>query len=147
MEGSQLNPLKQADDATQLTLRKLVSFYDWLHFNRKSMTWNAQKAKYETRPRFQNSQGHRGKNTVAVGLRFPFQLLDIFNGAFAAMFLMHRDQRDFVWLESDTLATGLDPPEGTKFLAAVLYKYWPKALQHKWVDQDTAGSPLKGYRF
>ena len=61
------------------------------------------------------------------------------------MFLTHRDQRDFVWLESDTAATGLDPPEGTKFLAAVLYKYWPKALNNKWVGPDTAGSPLKAF--
>ena len=60
----------------------------------------------------------RGKNkaTCALGLRFPWERLDIFIGAWCAMFIPHSDESEFVLSDEDAAST----PEGTHYLKAAL---------------------------
>ena len=56
---------------------------------------------------------HARKTTVGVGIRFPFEGLDIYIGAFASMFIPHVDPNAFVW-------RGAPVPELTQHLQGVL---------------------------
>ena len=56
------------------------------------------------------------KNTQALGLRFPWERLDIFIGAWCATFIPHTDESEFVLNDEDAAST----PEGTHFLKAAL---------------------------
>ena len=66
------------------------------------------------------ARGNRGpassKERTALAVSFPFELLDIFIGAWCAMFVPHRTEKDFL-LRKEELAF---VPEGTRFLKAAL---------------------------
>ena len=56
------------------------------------------------------------KLRCALGVRFPWERLDIFIGAYCAMFIPHRSEDEFVLSEEEAANT----PEGTRFLRAAL---------------------------
>eukprot|EP00973_Karenia_brevis_P001212 166386-Karenia_brevis.AAC.1 len=70
---------------------------------------------YKVRKRGIRGRG-ANKERTALGVSFPFELLDIYIGAWCAVFLPHRKEEEFL-LDKDEKALA---PEGTKFLKAAL---------------------------
>lgn len=58
------------------------------------------------------------KNTVAIGIGFAWELLDIYIGQFCAMFIVHSDPNEFM--------PAIEVPDGSKFLYGALHS---KAVQ------------------
>ena len=75
-------------------------------------------------------RGTRGvgcnKETCAAGLKFAFELLDIFVGQFCASFIPHCSEDEFLLSEEEAKSV----PEGARFLAA--------ALRHPWLWRQAA---------
>ena len=73
--------------------------------------------------RVRNTAGpHRNKLRNALGIMFPFERLDIFLGAWCAMFVPHRHESEFLLTDEEAQRV----PEFTKFLVA--------ALRHPYFD-------------
>ena len=83
-------------------------------------------------PRNPNKFEHRisdrispGQRRTALGVSFPFELLDIYIGAWCAMFVPHRKQEELMLcVKNPHLPSGFDisrVPDGTHFLQAALF--------------------------
>jgi len=71
--------------------------------------------RYEVRLRAERGVGSR-KERCALGVRFPFELLDIYIGSWLAVFVPHRSEQEFLLSDEDAAKT----PEGSRFVAAAL---------------------------
>ena len=68
--------------------------------------------KYKLKLRISRKGKHANKTTTAIGVRFAWELLDIYIGQFCAMFIVHTNPCEFI--------TDKVVPEGTRFLQGAL---------------------------
>jgi hypothetical protein len=107
------------------TFNKDVSFLAWYRLHGVELKEVDGKVEYDIKARGQRGAGSN-KASCAVGISFPFELLDIYIGAFCATFVPHSSEDEFLLPDSQTAKV----PDGATFLQA--------ALQHKWIRARAA---------
>ena len=86
---------------------------------------------YTVRLRISGRGKHATKNSTAIGVRFAWELLDIYVGQFCAMFIVHNSKSEFV--------TTKKVPDGAKWLSGALEsKAVSAALQKSIRNGETA---------
>ena len=107
------------------------TFYDWARRHLHLLQGKAEASK--------NKGRHQA--TDALGLKFPFELLDNFIGAFLAMFYPHSREEEIVWLPRDDQKHGFTKgvPELAKFVVVVFYKLQLSVLKSSQVVLSDVG--------
>lgn len=105
-------PQAAASALTQTTIGRYAetkkSFLEW--FREHHVEFKGDPPQMLIKKRFAAKQRgkHARKTTVGIGIRFPFEGLDIYIGAFASMFIPHTDANAFVWQGASV--TSAHPP-------------------------------------
>jgi hypothetical protein len=112
--------------ATGLNLINLT----FIEFARLYRLGEAADGKYKIKPRITGRGKHATKSTTAIGIRFAWDLLDIFIGQFCAMFFVHSNPSEFI--------TEKKVPEGSRFLQGALdSKAVYEALQRHKIEDES----------
>lgn len=104
-------------------IRPNESFLEWLR--RYAVSRADADSKPEARPRGARGRG-AGKERTAVGVKFPFELLDIFLGAWVSTFVPHRLKTNELGKRYNEFCKDLTAPEGAQFLSMLR---WNETLQ------------------
>ena len=95
-----------------------MAFIDWARLHKvivqKPEVENGE-FHYEIKRRAERGVGSH-KERCALGIRFAFEMLDIYMGSWLAVFVPHRSEQEFLLSAEDEAKT----PEGARFVAAAL---------------------------
>ena len=98
-----------------------MSFIDWARLRRVIVHRSQEEEEnntsycYEVKLRAERGVGSR-RERCALGIRFPFELLDIYIGSWLSVFVPRRSEEEVLLSDEDRART----PEGSRFVAAAL---------------------------